>query len=231
MSGIDEGAPLFGRRRGWSLARRVREPDSYGLLLILILATLLASAVAGRSVAGTTLALAFAAVTLLFALRTSLASAALQRVMVAVAPMLVLGALVSQAGSSKVAGVVASVASAILVLGALAAIGRRLVRHAEIGGTTILGAVCAYLLLGLLFASVYGVFGDLGPVFVQKPNATGADVIYFSFVTLTTVGFGDLTASGNLVRMIAILESLCGQLYLVTVIAILIANVGSTRRR
>ena len=61
--------------------------------------------------------------------------------------------------------------------------------------------------------------------------ATVADYLYFSFVTQTTVGYGDLTAAGGFGRALAVLEALIGQLYLVTVIALLVSNLGSARRR
>lgn len=231
LQGVGQEPRLFGRRHGWSVGRRLREPDSYGLLLGLIVATLLAVAIADRSIAGTTITLAFALATFLFALRTSLAPRAIQRAMLVLAPVVFLGTLASQAGSSRQAGVVTSVATALLVLGALVAVAHRLLEHPTISGATILGAVCAYLLLGLVFASVYALFGHLGRGFVQEPNASAIDSVYFSFVTLTTVGYGDLTPGGSLLRIIAVLEALMGQLYLVTVIAVLVANIGSTRRR
>ena len=57
------------------------------------------------------------------------------------------------------------------------------------------------------------------------------DYVYFSFVTLTTVGYGDLTARQDVGRMCSILEALFGQLYLVSVVALLVANMGRSRRR
>ncbi len=56
------------------------------------------------------------------------------------------------------------------------------------------------------------------------------DRLYFSFTTMTTVGFGDLTAAGDAGRMLAITEALLGQLYLVSVVALIVANLGRTRR-
>jgi hypothetical protein len=57
------------------------------------------------------------------------------------------------------------------------------------------------------------------------------DFLYFSFVTLTTVGFGDRTAAGDLGRMLAVTEALLGQLYLLTVVALVIGNIGRERDR
>ena len=55
------------------------------------------------------------------------------------------------------------------------------------------------------------------------------DHLYFSFVSLTTVGYGDLTPISDLGRMIAVSEALIGQLFLVTVVALVVGNIGRTR--
>ena len=57
-----------------------------------------------------------------------------------------------------------------------------------------------------------------------------ADFLYFSYVTLTTVGYGDLTAAGGFGRAVAVLEALLGQVYLVTVVALLVSNLGRGRK-
>jgi hypothetical protein len=55
--------------------------------------------------------------------------------------------------------------------------------------------------------------------------------VYFSYVTMSTVGYGDLTARGDLGRMLAVTEALLGQLYLVTIVALLVGNLGRVRRQ
>jgi uncharacterized membrane protein len=98
---------------------------------------------------------------------------------------------------------------------------------------TITGALCVYILFGLFFALVYRLLAQFGfaPFFAQTDQATAADYVYFSFVTLTTVGYGDLTTTHNLARMLAITEALLGQFYLVTVIAVLVSRASSERMR
>jgi voltage-gated potassium channel Kch len=92
------------------------------------------------------------------------------------------------------------------------------------------GALCVYVLIGMMFAFVYGALGALGSkaFFAQQAHATIPDYLYFSYVTQTTVGYGDLTAATGLGRAVAVLEALTGQIYLVTVISLL---VGSMRPR
>jgi hypothetical protein len=65
--------------------------------------------------------------------------------------------------------------------------------------------------------------------FAQHGPVDAVSYLYFSFLTLTTVGYGDLTAGNDLGRMLAVLEALLGQLYLVTIVAVLVANIGRER--
>ena len=79
-------------------------------------------------------------------------------------------------------------------------------------------------------ASTLRVSGS-GPLFAQGTDGTLSVRLYFSYITLATVGYGDYTLSSDLGHTIAVLEALIGQLYLVTVIALLVSNLGSARRR
>jgi hypothetical protein len=104
----------------------------------------------------------------------------------------------------------------------------------EDGGVTLatmFGVLCVYLLLGMSFAFLYGVIDAFSSadVFAQGIDATQADFLYFSFSTLTTTGFGDLTAGTGLGRAFAITEALVGQIYLVTVVAAIVSNLRPRR--
>jgi hypothetical protein len=105
---------------------------------------------------------------------------------------------------------------------------RRILTHETITGRTILGALCIYLLIGLTFAYVFSILQAIGPepFFVQTSTPGMADFIYFSYVTLATIGYGDLTAAHPFGRMIAVSDGLVGQLYLVSAVALLVGNVG-----
>jgi hypothetical protein len=91
---------------------------------------------------------------------------------------------------------------------------------------TLAGAVAIYLLVGLVFADLYMCFTVFsGTAFFTDPGEHGSVAyVYFSFTTLTTVGFGDLTAGSDVGRMLAVMEALLGQLYLVTVVAFIVAT-------
>lgn len=102
----------------------------------------------------------------------------------------------------------------------------RMVREHGVTVQAIAGSLAIYLLIGLVFAWTIGVVArvDPGPYFAQGTSGTDGERLYFSFTVLTTTGFGDLSAAKPVGRALAVLEMLAGQLYLVTVIGIVVAN-------
>jgi drug/metabolite transporter (DMT)-like permease len=119
----------------------------------------------------------------------------------------------------------------LLVAGAPVVIVRSLIRRRAIDVRTVLGALCVYVLLGMMWSFAYTAVGtlDSDPFFAEQATATVADYLYFSFVTLTTVGYGDLTAAHGFGRALAVVEALLGQIYLVTVIALLVSQLAHRR--
>ena len=101
---------------------------------------------------------------------------------------------------------------------------RRVLAHRRITHETVLGALCTYVLLGLLFAFVYLAVSDLreASFFVQEGPHAQSEYLYFSFVTLTTLGFGDLSPAVGLPQALTVLEALLGQIFLVTLVARLV---------
>lgn len=107
------------------------------------------------------------------------------------------------------------------------------IRAEGVRGRAVAGALTVYLLFGTLCGFVYGLEESLSadPVLhannpsVSADGATSANM-YFSFVTLTTVGYGDLTPSSGAARATAIFEALVGQLYLVGIVATLGGALG-----
>ena len=98
----------------------------------------------------------------------------------------------------------------------------------------IAGALSVYLLLGMICAYVYGAIAQIGsgPLFAAgQGDGNTADHVYFSFVTQTTVGYGDYAPQAPVARSVAIAEALVGQLYLVTVISLLVGALIGTRTR
>jgi hypothetical protein len=120
----------------------------------------------------------------------------------------------------------------LLVAFAPVAIATSLYRRRTVDVQTVLGAICIYVLLGMMFSFLYAAIDAIGQesFFVQTHHATIPNFLYFSFITQTTVGYGDYTAAGNLGRALASLEALIGQLYLVTVIAVLVSRMAGQSR-
>ncbi len=116
-------------------------------------------------------------------------------------------------------------AQAVLLAILVVAIIGRLFTHARVTEQTVLAVLCIYVLFGLIFAlfafGLSGVTGD--QFFVQNPNPTLADFVYFSFVVLTTLGFGDLTPANDAGKAMVSFEALLGQIFLVTVVSRLVS--------
>jgi hypothetical protein len=126
--------------------------------------------------------------------------------------------------SSSIVGLTYLLPIALLVTATLPITLSRVLRHRRITYETVLGALCAYVLIGLLFAFLYLAVSDLrdGPFFVQPGPHGQGEYLYFSFVALTTLGFGDLSPSVGLPQALTVLEALFGNIFLVTLVARLV---------
>ena len=124
-----------------------------------------------------------------------------------------------------------AITSLLLTLVTMGAIGRRVWLHAEISLLTVLGAVCIYVLVGLSFAFLFESIGylDSQPFFASQERGSHGDFVYFSFITMATVGYGDLAPQVGVARALAVIEGLFGQIYLVTAVAALVGNLGRAR--
>ena len=123
---------------------------------------------------------------------------------------------------------------AVIVVAPLPTLATQLVRMMRTAGVTVealAGALAVYLLVGTLFALVIGVLAETGsaPYFTNGTDGDVSTHVYFSFTTLTTTGYGDLTAASRGGHGLAVLEMLFGQIYLVTIIGLLVGNLRSRR--
>lgn len=128
--------------------------------------------------------------------------------------------------TALVNGMLIAIAPAVIAGGLL----RDLREDGGVTLTTLSGVLAIYLLLGMLFSFLFGATADLetAAFFASDPAPTRSDFLYFSYVTLCTVGYGDLAPATDVGRMLAVAESLIGQIYLVTVVALIVSNL---RRR
>jgi voltage-gated potassium channel Kch len=105
--------------------------------------------------------------------------------------------------------------------------GRNFVIQERAPGHRIAGAVTIYLLLGLIWTRLYLLLESVSPGSFRFPageDLNAAALTYFSFVTLATLGYGDITPIGLVARELAILEAVTGQLYLVILISWLVSH-------
>ena len=124
-------------------------------------------------------------------------------------------------------GLLIALAPPAVVLGAV----RSFRTHGSVTIDAVAGALCFFLLVGLFFAFLYSATDSLGgdPFFAGGVDATPSRVVYFSFTTLTSVGYGDLTARSDLGHTLSATEALIGQIYLVTVVALIVSNLAPRR--
>jgi len=101
----------------------------------------------------------------------------------------------------------------------------------KISVAAVLGVLCLYILVGLFFAQLFGALDriDGGHFFANGAVGNLSDCVYFSFTTLATIGYGDITTAGNLGHTLAVTEGLIGQIYLVTIVSLFVGNLGRSR--
>ena len=220
-------AVLQGRRHVIrSRVARLRAAHSYRTVLILIVAAFTFVSLAGDATWTAGVLLVLEAATLAVAVWTSGVIRANSSGLIAllvVSTALALAVVVS--GGDGLVGAAALV-SGVLVIATIVAIVIGVVDQDGVNAQSVTGAICIYILIGLLFLFVYGAIAVLGSghFFAQGTDGTRSLRLYFSYVTLATLGYGDYTPAGDLGHTLAVLEALIGQLYLVTVLALLVSR-------
>ena len=207
----------------------VRTPSAnlggrYGLLLLVLIGTYLLAAFSGAKVTTEIQVLLFALV-LLIALRNSPMPRPWPLVIGAVT---VIGTAVTfwtSLNGSRDGKAAEDLWKALLLLMAAIMVVRRVLLKRTVTIQSIYGALSAYIILGLMFASVFAAADHLTTTdfFANNEPANTQTFQYFSFTTLTTLGYGDFTAGESGGRSIAVLEALTGQVFLATLVARLVA--------
>jgi len=217
-----------------------RHLDSFGLVLGLSVASVAVLALIDLDNATTSLRSELASMgvtltvglTLVFALRASGVAKRPRRIAEVLVGVVVLGVI-----TLTVVGTVADIPGATDVFSSRPSFGwtlisivspfivlRRVMKHEKVTMQTLLGAVSVYMLLALAFNYAFLAVDNVGggsPFFAQ-PETTSS-FMYFSLSTITTVGYGDLSAVGDVGRFLASTEAVLGQILLVTVVARLVS--------
>ncbi len=209
-------------------------PERFGRVLFFVLLTLIALALLPRHGWGVAIFVLLPGVTLLVTLWATDADRRLR--------VIATGSVIASALIALAAGTVPDfayplqIASLALILvfdmAVPAAVALRIKDSPRVSLQTLLAGLVIYLHIGLIFATAYGGIASIEgrPFFHAAGPVALSDYVYYSFATLTTVGYGDLTAAAPLGRMLSAIEALCGQVYLVTVVALIVSRFGTESR-
>jgi hypothetical protein len=214
-----------------AFVERLRRGDTYSLLLAVLVAGYVLIAMLERSLWERFTFSVVMGLVFLLALYTSHVRDRAFRIGCAAVAVVVIATLI-QALAGREGNDGSTFVVFVLVLIAPVVVLNRILRHDVIGTETILGAVCVYVLLGIAFAGIYAGMDDFdqGTFFAQRVHpAANVEFLYFSFITLTTVGFGDLTPGTDSARVVVTFEALIGQVFLVTLVARLVSMYGVRR--
>jgi hypothetical protein len=219
-------------RPGRRLLEALTSIDGYGPVLLSIIVTYVLAVVLSESDAGQVVLLAqMLNVWLVF--RVARARPAIRRAanLLLLAAALTAVATLLGIGGDQDEGLF--VAGCILYFVAPIAVVRHLISRHAVDLETILGAIAAYLLIGMFYAFAYRFVGLVqdGPFFGADGDGDLAQDLFFSFTTMLTIGFGNLVPAGNPGQTLAVAEGLTGQLFLVVAVAKAVASWRPQPRR
>jgi len=152
----------------------------------------------------------------------------------AVIQILLTGLAVAQTlnSASYIFTVTLALATTTVLIGyCIYCVGRYVLQANCVTHDQIYAGICAYLMLGFAFGCIYYLVEMLSPgcfsVNASKLSSDSPDLMYFSFVTLATLGYGDITPVARVTRALAEVEALGGMLYIAVLMARLVSMVGS----
>lgn len=228
---LDEAAePARGAGFRWSAAHR------FGALLLFIVAAMCFQLAAPDNEWARFVNIVLLSATLLLAVRVGRTRARLIRIATIGVSVVVAGAAIMLLAPGEVSTWMPAAVTLALVLLAPPAIVTGIVEDMrDSGGVTLqtmFGALSTYLLIAIAFSLAFGIIDSLEsmPFFTSGGDNEPADFLYFSVVTETTLGYGDLAPATSLGRAFTVAEALIGQIYLVTIIAIVVSNLATRGR-
>jgi Ion channel len=204
----------------------------YGLVLMLVVVSTAFQLSVSETDGPRFVVIALQAATLVAAVRTAGVQRAGVRIAAFMATLAVIASLVTWVVHGDIPDAPSAVVNGLLVAVAPAVLGAALLRELrtgrEVSLATLAGVLAIYLLIGMFFSFAYGVVQavDSGALFAGVESVSRAEELYFSFVTLCTVGYGDFIPGAEAPRALAVGEMLIGQIYLVTIVALIVGNLG-----
>jgi hypothetical protein len=208
--------------------------ERYGLLLAALLTAFFVQGVATEGPWEQVAVTILLALTLLLALWAADTKLAIRRGAFLIA-LLVVASSIAQAAAGVVDGAAVRLANMLLIVLAppaiIVGVVRSLRNRQAVTVEAVFGVLCIYILVGMFFAFTYGAIDRIsGPFFANGQQASVSNCLYFSFTTLTTVGYGDFVAAGQLGHTLSNFEALLGQIYLVTIVSVIVANLRPRRQ-
>jgi hypothetical protein len=199
--------------------------DAFGLVLVLALVTYVLAALLENGGWPAVILVVATSATSVVALTSSHVKARFVRLAIWISALTIGLAAVAAISGAHVWLNLASAIQISMLTVAMGTVLRRVVSTADVGSRTILGAISVYIVLGILFTFLYGMVARMqsGSFFQGVPQSAGSDFLFFSYTTLTTTGYGNLVPGGQPGRMIAGLEMMLGQIFLVTLVAGLVS--------
>lgn len=196
----------------------------YGLLLLVLIGTYLFSAFSGAHLT-TEVQIGLFTLVLLLAMRTSPLPGRWPLVISVLAITGSAGALAAALTGTPAGEGAAELWKALVLLMTAVVVVRRVLAKPTVTIQSIYGALSAYLIVGLMFAACYAAIQrlDTKNFFAGNQPANTQTLQYFSFTTLTTLGYGDFTAANSSGQAVAVMEALTGQVFLATLVARLVA--------
>ncbi len=200
----------------------------YGFLLLILVVTYLLSAFTVAGLVSAVQVLLFLAVVLIALRNGRLHRRTEQLVGVGLLLGSCISAVLQVVDQNGYGGAVSSAWTALILLLAVFFIVRQVLAQPEITLQSIFGVLSAYMMIGLIYSAVYVAIWKFSgqPFFVgvTQNDTNTKQFQYFSFTTLTTLGYGDFTAVGDGGRAVAVLEAMVGQMFLATLVARLVAG-------
>jgi hypothetical protein len=199
--------------------------DSYASLLVLLLANFFLLELVDDNRWGSIGSTVLSGLALVVAISDRETGHRVSRVnLIAIAVAVGLSCVLLVTSSERILGLSYLLPAALLVTATLPVTLSRVLHHRRVSFETILGAVCIFVLVALLLAFLFLAVAALSdnPFFAQDGSFEQSDYVYFSFVSITTLGFGDLSPTSGLPQALTVLEALIGQVFLVTLVARLV---------
>lgn len=232
MSDVDENATPDQRSRSiGAIAHRVSE--AYGLVLLLTIATFVVFVSLPEGRVWSAIGITIAAFTAVIGIASSAVLPQRRRLSVAVGLLTIGLAYAAALIDADWLMAVAAALVALLLLACEGTILKRVILSERVSTRTILGAITSYTLMGLLFGFVYLgiVLADPHFFFIGQYTVGRGDIVFFSYTTLTTTGYGNLVPADDIGRAVSMIEMLSGQIFLVTLVAGLVSLWQPARAR